>query len=654
MKFSKLLLLLIMPGIIWSCTDSDLSISPRNIIDDEAVFTTEAGIEAYMSTMYAKLHVEDFRYSPVFGFHQSWALENPSLMTGEALGRDGGMPTTEFTSEASPTFFELSYELIREANVFLENFPEHSGNFTADVADHFMGEAYFIRAFSYYALAKRYGGVPLVTEVLQYPEQPIEELDIPRAPAEEVYDQIAEDFDQAIERLSQSSALGRVNNYAAAAFKSRAMLHAGSIAKYNDINLANPHGDGDLLKIDRSRATDYFREAYEAAKFVIDGGMYELYGLGETDPHQQYRNMVDLFQPAQKENAEILFIKDYEYDDSVHGFDAYNVPRQFMGPNGYSSATNPTLDFVEMFDGLPKNEDGRIEVLDENGYYKMFDNLYDFYEGAEPRLRANVIFPGDEFKGVEVEIWRGIYTNPDVDNISKLVPEDATDLYGNVMDNPEFLVESSSPEQSPYQLEIDGETVSMNPAGRSGVFHGGPHANGTYTGFSIRKQLNEELTVGQTQERSLDNHWVELRYAEVLLSFAEAAVELAEAGESADMGAAYNAIVDIQTRAGADVLENQGNLTKEVVRKERRKELAFENKIWWDLQRWRVLHEEQSNRFYRVLMPFFAEHAEQWFFDARNTEYSGEEYNFDMRWYYVQIPGAQIERSPNLVQNPGY
>lgn len=645
MKFSKLLLLLIMPGIIWSCTDSDLSISPRNIIDDEAVFTTEAGIEAYMSTMYAKLHVEDFRYSPVFGFHQSWALENPSLMTGEALGRDGGMPTTEFTSEASPTFFELSYELIREANVFLENFPEHSGNFTADVADHFMGEAYFIRAFSYYALAKRYGGVPLVTEVLQYPEQPIEELDIPRAPAEEVYDQIAEDFDQAIERLSQSSALGRVNNYAAAAFKSRAMLHAGSIAKYNDINLANPHGDGDLLKIDRSRATDYFREAYEAAKFVIDGGMYELYGLGETDPHQQYRNMVDLFQPAQKENAEILFIKDYEYDDSVHGFDAYNVPRQFMGPNGYSSATNPTLDFIEMFDGLPKNEDGTINVLDEDGYHKMFDHPYDFYEGAEPRLRANVIFPGDEFKGEEIEIWRGIYTNPDVDNISKIVPEDATDEYEELLGDD--LVSSTGDQQTAYQL-VNGEM--MNPAGRSGVFS---VSTLSMTGLLLRKHLNEQLTVGETQERSLDNHWVELRYAEVLLSFAEAAVELAEAGESADMGAAYNAIVDIQTRAGADVLENQGNLTKEVVRKERRKELAFENKIWWDLQRWRVLHDEQRETFFRMIVPFYAEHADQWFYDSRNNE-RFDIYNFDMRWYYVQIPGAQIERSPNLVQNPGY
>jgi hypothetical protein len=650
MKLLKYLMVLSMTFTIWSCSDSDLSIAPRNIISDEAVFSTEDGVEAYMSTMYTKLHIEDFRYSPSHGFHQSWVLEHPALLTGEALGRDGGMPITEFTNEYSPFFYDLSYELIREANIFLEKFPESRDEFQGQLADHFMGEAYFIRAFSYYALIKRYGGIPLITKVLEFPEQPIEELEIPRAPIGEVYDQILNDFDLAIELLGENSSLGRVNNYAAAAFKSRAMLHAGSVAKYNDITLNNPHGDGDLLNIDRSRAADYFREAYEAARFVHDSGMYQLYGLGETDPQQQYRNLVDLYQPDQKENPEVIFIRDYEFDDSVHGFDAYNVPRQLMGPNGYSSGTNPTLDFVEMFDGLPKNDDGTIEILDENGHYKMFDDLYEFFENAEPRLRANVIFPGDTFKGEQIEIWRGIYTNPDVENISKLVPENATDLYGNVMDDPENLVESSSPQQSPYEL-INGET--MNPAGRSGVFHGGPHSNGSYTGFSLRKNLNESLTVGETQERSLENHWVELRYAEVLLNLAEAAVELDEEGESVDMSTAFNAITDIQSRAGAEVLDNQADLTKEAVRKERRKELAFENKILWDLRRWRIIENEQNSRFYRVLMPFYAEHANQWFFDARTNEYQIN-YTFDRRWYYQQIPTSHLEKNSKLVQNPGY
>lgn len=642
------LIIICMSLIIWSCQDSDLSIAPKNIVNDEAVFTTEDGVEAYMSTMYAKLHIEDFRYTPVFGFHQSWALEQQALLTGEALGRDGGMPIIEFHGEASPYFYDLSYNLIREANIFIERFPDYRGEYADHVADHFLGEAYFIRAFSYHALAKRYGGVPLITEVLNFPEQSIENLQIPRAPAEEVYDQILEDFDRAIELLGETSAMGRVNNYAAAAFKSRAMLQAGSIAKYNEIGLDNPHGDGDLLLIDRNRAADYFREAYEAALFVIDGGMYELYGLGETDPQQQYRNLVDLYQPDQIENQEIIFIRDYQYDDSVHGFDAYNVPRQLMGPNGYTSATLPTLDFVEMFDGLPKNDDGTIEILDENGHYKMFDELYEFFETAEPRLRANVIFPGDIFRGEEIEIWRGIYTNPDVDNITKLVPEEATDLYGNLINNPEYLVESSSPQQSPYQL-VNGE--SMNPAGRSGIFH--VARDGTYTGFLIRKFLNEELTVGETQERSLDNHWVELRYAEVLLNFAEAAVELTEEGESADLSAAFSAITDIQSRAGAVVMDSQADLTKEAVRKERRKELAFENIIFWDLKRWRIIDDEQDSRFYRGLFPFYAEHADQWFFDARNNEYQIN-YTFDLRWYYQQIPGSHIGRNSNLVQNPGY
>jgi len=381
----------------------------------------------------------------------------------------------------------------------------------------------------------------------------------------------------------------------------------------------------------------------------MDSGRYELYGLGETAPQQQFRNLVDLYQPDQRENSEIIFIRDYQYDENVHGFDAYMVPRQLMGPNGYSSGTLPTLDFVEMFDGLPKNADGTIQTLDENGNYKMFDSLYEFFENAEPRLRANIIFPGDVFKGEEIEIWRGIYTNPNVDNISKFVPEDATDLYGNLIRS-RYLVESSNPVQSPYTL-VNGE--KMNPAGRSGFFHGGPHSNGTYTGFLLRKNLNENLTVGETQERSLDNHWIEVRYAEILLNFAEAAVELSEEGGSSDLSAAFNAITDIQRRAGANVLDNPGDLTKEAVRKERRKELAFENKIFWDLKRWRIIDEEQKTKFYRGLFPFYVEHADKWIFDARLNEYQIV-YNFDRRWYYQQIPGSHLARNSNLIQNPGY
>lgn len=94
-------------------------------------------------------------------------------------------------------------------------------------------------------------------------------------------------------------------------------------------------------------------------------------------------------------------------------------------------------------------------------------------------------------------------------------------------------------------------------------------------------------------------------------------------------------------------------MTIDTIRKERRKELAFENKTYWDLRRWRIFDKEQNGTIYRVLMPFYSSQAGKYFFDARTDERNNV-YTYDPKWYYEQIPGGAISKSPNLIQNPGY
>lgn len=147
--------------------------------------------------------------------------------------------------------------------------------------------------------------------------------------------------------------------------------------------------------------------------------------------------------------------------------------------------------------------------------------------------------------------------------------------------------------------------------------------------------------------------WIEFRYGEVLLNRAEAAMELAEAGQGESYKEdAYTCINVIRERAGAILLGNVAETTMEIVRTERRKELGFENKTWWDMKRWRTLDREQNNRIYRILMPFYADKAGKWFFDARYDE-KNTRYTVDSRWYYLDIP-VDIINSDGLVQNPGY
>jgi hypothetical protein len=90
-----------------------------------------------------------------------------------------------------------------------------------------------------------------------------------------------------------------------------------------------------------------------------------------------------------------------------------------------------------------------------------------------------------------------------------------------------------------------------------------------------------------------------------------------------------------------------------IIRTERRKELGFENKIWWDLKRWRVLDKEQNNTLYDMLSTIYSAQAGKYFFDSRTDMYN-RRYTFNPTWYYEQIPTGDISTDPNLIQNPGY
>ncbi|WP_165043256.1 RagB/SusD family nutrient uptake outer membrane protein [Dysgonomonas sp. ZJ709] len=639
MKISKFILLLALICGAPACTDLD--IPPMNVVQDKDIFANENGIKSYLARVYGQMPIEDFRYCPERRFNHFWIINPFPAITGEALSRD------QTSARSEEGYWGDAYKLIRDINYFIETLPTYASNFSEDQVNTWIGEAYFVRGATYFALAKRYGGVPLVDNILKYPEQSIEELQVPRSSEEATYNKIAEDFDKAYSILPETNQVGRANKYAAAGFKSRAMLFAGSIAKYNQVSLFDKSNNR-LCGISADKAADYFKLSYDAAKLVE--GHYSLYkdSWKADDKEAQYQNYTELFFSAKSQ--ENIFVRQYVYPESVHGYDVYNIPYQYM-VGGYSSEVNPTLEFVEMFDGLPKKADGKIDVYDTNGKYKMYDKQMDFFANAEPRLRATVIFPGDVFKDQTVEIWRGIYIGEVNGGISPLLSPGTKDRYENTSSK-SLLVTSATPETQVVRTLPNGK--QMNAAGRSGCFYS--HTVQALSGFSIRKWMNPSMPAAQVVENRSDQTWIELRYAEILLNRAEAAYELYLAGKGdADyQGDAYKCINDIRERAGADMLTSKTALNSiDIVRKERRKELGFENKIWWDLKRWRLLDKEQNATTYRILMSFYAENNGKWFFDDRYDELNSV-YNWDSRWYYQKISDGEITKSPNIVQNSGY
>ncbi len=641
----KLIYIFLLLAAIPACRK--LSIPPKNIVQDADIFTNPQGIQAYMARLYSELPIEDFRYSPARGIDFFWIISPTPATTGEALSRDQTNAMQENFGGWSWDIWGGSYTVIRDCDYFIQTLPDYAKNFTTAQVNAWLGEAYFVRGMTYFALVKRFGGVPIVNKVLNYtPGTSTDSLEIPRASEKAVWDQVDSDFNFAINNLpavnTDYADGSRANKYVAAAFESRAMLYAGSIAKYNTTTLFDG-SQNQLCGIPASDAVGYFQKSYNAA-LLLDG-QYSLYlsGWSATDPNAQYQNFVNLFSDASsKEN---IFVREYQYPNSVHGYDAYNVPRQLIGPNGYSSEVNPTLNFIEMFGGLPKNPDGTFQTLDATGHYLLYGNTMDPFANAEPRLRATVILPGDVFKGENIEIRRGIYTGPSGSGISPLLPAGSKAQYPTT-----YLVTSSTASQTPYALP-DG--TLMNPAGLSGIFTGDQTC--AISGFSIRKWLNPNLATSQVLENNETQTWIEMRYAEVLLNRAEAAYELYSAGAS---GASYQSdamtqINAIRSRAGASTWTTFGANPIDTIRVERRKELAFENKTYWDLRRWRTFAQEQNGTIYRILMPFYSSTAGQYFFDARTDE-RNDVYTYDPRWYYEQLPSGAITKSTNVIQNPGY
>ena len=683
MKFKHFIFAILAFSAVVSCKDY-LNIPPMNVVQDKDLYSDAAGMSVYLSRMYSQMPYEDFKYSPARQFFDDW-LVTPGANDGASLGRDAGTAMTSEGYSRNGAYWGRAFNLLRDANRLLETLPQYKSNFSTADYNHFIGEGYYARAMVFYALAKRYGGIPLVTTVLKYPENPAAELETPRSTEEQAWNQVLADFDLAILNLSASSQKrGYANKYVALGFKSEAMLFAGSVAKYNKITGLGQKTNVRVIGFDPTTAAaaskKYFKEAYNAAREVMKSGKYSLYKKkwAANDKASQYQNMVDMFFDAS--SPENIYIKEYKYPDLTHGFDCYNIPRQLMGGNGYSAGNCPTLDFVEMFDGFAKNADGTIKVFDANGKYLLFDNVTDIFANAEPRLRAYVILPGDVFKGEAIDIRRGIYTG-DANGIAPLrvmnsgSPDYTVAGPSNYNQVDAYKAAGAFASKKSLYLSQNGtthETVTlpngtvMNGGGKSGPFTS--DGTGAMTGFAIRKWLNPNMPQTLVLEARSEQSFILMRYAEILLNAAEAASELSLAGEAAPAGdnfqqIAYDAIRLIRERAGADPLVNISDISDQaglkIIRKERTKELAFENKNLWDIRRWRTQHSDILNGFtqadgayYKGLYPFYSSTTGKYFFDAGLDE-GRRRFRLLEQEYYLMIPGGEVSKSQVIDQQPG-
>lgn len=648
MKFIiKIYLVLLMLAAV-SCTDI-LDLEPTDKITAEDLFSDPAGTKLFLADLYDRLPIEDLTFFTKQGFNYNMVNPNNAgvvnaMHTMEAVHVEGRgfIENNSLNWWTSPTWGKNSEEreklknqnpwaLLRDVNTFFQAIP--TLNVTDDQKDLYKGEASFIRAFTYFGLVKRYGGVPIMTEPLIY-EGDVSKLLVPRSTEKDTWDFVLSQCDSAITYLSDVPDTRRANKWTALALKSRASLHAASIAKFGenaDILVSSDAVQLGLVGIDPSEANNYYQAAIDASYQIMTEGPFTLYKPEPASPEDASENYRQMFEdPNLAVNSEAIFIKGRVLpgDGYANNYDIWYTPNQTRNSWPHPGRMNPTLDFVDAFESYDNPGQSSPVVTTEDGdftnylgfdparNYLQFDNPGDIFLNKDARLHAMVVIPGSEWRGKEIVIQAG-FVRPD----------------GNAIINTLATVNVDGVEYYTYGSPTADTHSGFDPSGN----------NHTLSGFSFKKFLNSGDVIGAWNQSTTD--FMEFRYAEVLLNYAEA---VAESGLG-DALIAQQAINDIRKRAGHDV---DIPLSIENVMRERFVELAFENKNTWDLMRRREYHLYFDNTVRHALLPLLDLRGPTPKYIFVRSEYlrdAAGPKTFNEKHYYRNIPGTGLN---GLVNNP--
>jgi hypothetical protein len=195
----------------------------------------------------------------------------------------------------------------------------------------------------------------------------------------------------------------------------------------------------------------------------------------------------------------------------------------------------------------------------------------------------------------------------------------------------------------------NGRTIEAYDGGLDGT----GKKQASRTGYYLKKFLTEGLDLSEDQTSV--HSWILFRYAETLLSYAEAMNEAY--GPSADPEGygltALNAINQVRQRSGVEIPAIEANISqsalRERIKNERRVELAYEEHRYWDLLRWKDAGNVLNQDLRGVDISKEGENS----FTYNYVKV--ESRNFDDKMYLYPIPQEEVLKSGgNLQQNPGW
>lgn len=265
---------------------------------------------------------------------------------------------------------------------------------------------------------------------------------------------------------------------------------------------------------------------------------------------------------------------------------------QYNNPNGYGGwgGNCPLQELVNAYEVV---KDGVASKFDWNNPEEKANP----YANRDPRFYATILYDGAKW------MTRNVETYFDVDNNGTIIGGGKDTKFGN-------------------------DSWNASP-----------------TGYNMKKFMDEGYALNSWNFCA--RNWIHLRMAELYLNKAEALYHIG------DEEGAREALKPVRQRAGMPAVTATGADLLEAIKNERRIEFAFEEHRYFDVRRWKEAPKYFGSTVHAITIKKYPDGKKTYEVDKLRSDVGGDR-KWDDKMYWLPIPKSEMDKNPNLVQNPGY
>ena len=408
----------------FSCKRNILDIPPQDRVAENAVWSDENLIRAYQNALYNG--IPHGFYIHMYSKYTDEAYNSAPCCGADIFARNTYTPDNITAANEGDFwggymyYWTQGYQYIRKVNVFLEKM--QSSQITFSDKSRLVAEAKFLRAFMYFELMERHGGVPIVSQAYNLGDS----VSFKRNTFDECVAFIEKDLNEAMPDLpvnyaSTDAKFGRASQDACKALRSRVLLYAAS-PLFNTTN-------------DKQK----WQKAADAADALLNSG-YSLY--------PDYRKLFIL--PSGAAENEYIFARNFTTTNG-HQAPMNNLGRRYGAYGGWWASNGPTQNLVDDYDvtnGVPPFvwSNGVKTINPASGYDPNRP-----YANRDPRFDASIIHDSTVYRGDLFEMW-----------VSKDGTKWGFDSYKQSGDNPRgsYILKKFMPD---VDVPLNWQTTYTNP-----------------------------------------------------------------------------------------------------------------------------------------------------------------------------------------------